>query len=523
MSELSKKLAARYKRALTKRQPWETGYQDCYDYALPGRTSFFARSAGQDAPDIFDETAVVAVQEFASRLQAGLVPNYGRFISLQAGSEVPPEQIEEVNGALEDVTKQVQDVIDNSNFSQETNECFLDIALGTACIDVAEGDAVNPVIFSAVPLPELAIDTGPMDEIATYFRTRRLRISMIESAYPGARVPTALKEKIQRDKAGQTEEDPEVTLVIAVYRDFTARNEEVNKLCLFLPQHTDEAPLLEREARGVGSGRFIGFRWSKATGEVWGRGPLFNALPAVRTVNLVMQMILENAEMAIAGVYTAEDDGVLSIDNVRLLPGTVLPIAPGSNGLRPVQAAGSFDVSQMVLSDMRQNIKRALYNEMLGTPEKTPMSATEVAQRMADLSRQIGAAFGRLQVEFVNRVVQRVVWILRKQGRISIPAVNGREIKIVSTSPLSQAQAVEDINAVNNYLGMINQHFGPQLAQLMIDQEETANYLRDRFGVPAKLNRSKADREQVASQIAQMQQGGMDMGAMSGGQAAPSI
>lgn len=90
MSELTKILTARYKRALTKRQPWERGYQDCYDYALPGRTSFFERTAGQDAPDIFDETAIVALQEFASRLQAGLVPNYGRFISLQAGSEIPP-------------------------------------------------------------------------------------------------------------------------------------------------------------------------------------------------------------------------------------------------------------------------------------------------------------------------------------------------------------------------------------------------------------------------------------------------
>jgi hypothetical protein len=224
--------------------------------------------------------------------------------------------------------------------------------------------------------------------------------------------------------------------------------------------------------------------------------------------------------MAISGIYTAEDDGVLSVDNVRLMPGTILPIAPGSSGLRPVPAAGSFDVSQIVLSDMRTNIKRALFNEMLGTPDKTPMSATEVAQRMADLSRQIGAAFGRLQVEFVNRVVQRVVWILRKQNRIVLPAVNGREIKVVSTSPLSQAQAVEDINAVNNYLMMINQHFGPQLAQLMINQEETANYLRERFGVPARLNRNRAEREQIAAQIAQLQQAGMDTGAISGGQAA---
>jgi hypothetical protein len=522
MSDRTKQLVASYKRALAKRTPWESGYQDCYDYALPGRTSFFERTAGRDAPDIFDETAVVGVQEFASRLQAGLVPNYGRFISLQAGSEVPEEEKQEVNTALEAVTNLVQGIIDNSNFAQEANECFLDIALGTACIDVYEGDAINPVVFSAVPLPELAIDTGPMDDIGTFFRTRKIKISHIETAYPGARLPADLTAKIKSKKSGEASDDPEVRLVIGVYRDYTKPNQEVNKLCLFLPDHDDVPPLLESEVSGVGSGRFIGFRWSKATGEVWGRGPLFNALPAVRTVNLVMQMILENAEMAIAGIYTAEDDGVLSTDNVRLLPGSVLPIAPGSNGLRRIEAAGSFDVSQLILTDMRTNIKRALYNEMLGSPNTTPMSATEVAQRMADLARQIGAAFGRLQVEFVNRVVQRVIFILRKRGLIDIPVVNGREIKIVSTSPLSQAQAAEDINAVNNYLAMINQHFGPQLAQMTIDQAQTAEYLRDRFGVPAKLNRSESERGQLAGQIAQMQQAGMDTGAMGGGgQAAP--
>ena len=83
---------------------------------------------------------------------------------------------------------------------------------------------------------------------------------------------------------------------------------------------------------------------------------------------------------------------------------------------------------------------------MLGTPnEKTPMSATEVAERMADLSRQIGSAFGRLQAELVNPVLQRVVYILKKQGRIKIPVINGREIKIKSSSPLAQAQHQQDV------------------------------------------------------------------------------
>lgn len=520
MSDLTKALIARYRSALKKRQPWEAGYQDCYDYALPGRTSFFDRQKGEDAPEIFDETAVIGTQEFASRIQAGLTPNYGRFFKLEAGSQVPPDQLEEVNEQLEEATKYIAQVIDNSNFAQEANECYLDIALGTACMDIFEGDAVHPIIFSAVPLPELAIDTGPRDEIDTFFRTRHMRLSHIDKAYPGAKVPTDLRKRIADAARGNVDEDPMVKVVLAVYRDHKVLNEEVNKLCLFLPDFADKPPMLEAQMKGAGSNRFVGFRWSKAAGEAWGRGPLFNAMPAVRVANLVKQMILENAEMSIAGIYTAEDDGVLSVDNVRLLPGTIIPKAPGSDGLTPVQSAGSFDVSQITLQELRADIRKALYNETLGSPDKTPMSATEVAQRMADLSRQIGSAFGRLQVEFVNRVIQRVAYILVKQGRINLPVINGRMIKIVSTSPLSQAQAVEDINAVNNFLSMLNQQFGPQLAQLMIEQEETASYLRERFGVPAKLVRNKTERAQVAQAISQMQ--GAPQGEMNvPGQGAP--
>ena len=133
--------------------------------------------------------------------------------------------------------------------------------------------------------------------------------------------------------------------------------------------------------------------------------------------------------MAISGIYQMEDDGVINPDTINLVPGTIIPKAMGSAGLQPIQAAGSFDVAQLVLGDMRNNIKRALYNDMLGDPNRTPASATEVAERMADLSRRIGSAFGRLQVELVQPVLQRVIYILKKQGRIEVPTVNGREVK----------------------------------------------------------------------------------------------
>jgi hypothetical protein len=155
---------------------------------------------------------------------------------------------------------------------------------------------------------------------------------------------------------------------------------------------------------------------------------------------------------------------------------------------------------------MRQNIKRALYNDMLGNPDKTPASATEVAERMADLSRRIGSAFGRLQAELVQPVLQRVIYILKKQGRIEVPTVNGREIKIRSSSPLAQAQANQDISSVSRFLELTNAAFGPEAMQLLINSEETALYLAKKFGVPDTLIRDEQERKQIVAMMQQMQQ-----------------
>jgi hypothetical protein len=125
---------------------------------------------------------------------------------------------------------------------------------------------------------------------------------------------------------------------------------------------------------------------------------------------------------------------------------------------------------------------------------------------MADLSRRMGAAFGRLQSELVQPVLQRVIYILKKQGRIEVPTVNGREVKIRATSPLAQAQANQDISSVARFLELVGGVFGPEMLQLLIDGEETAVHLAKKFGVPERLIRDAEQRKQIAAIAQQMAQ-----------------
>ena len=493
----TKQLLKRYEHALQVKDQWKSLFEECYEYALPQNESFYTEQPGRRRTEkIFDETAVVGVQEFASRLQAGIVPNYARWADFVAGSEVPPDEQKEVNLILDQVTEYVFEILQNSNFSQEIHESFLDCALGTGVLLVEEGDAVNPIRFKAIPLPHVCMTSGHDDKVDHVFRKRMIVNKQLPVAYPDSTFSDKMMMDIEKNP------DKECEVIEVVYRNYENTKEEEHIFCVIAEMY--EEKLLDKTFKGTGSNPYVVYRWSKVAGEVYGRGPIQMALPAIKTANLVIELILENAQMAISGMYQVEDDGVINVDNIQLIPGTIIPKAQGSTGLTPVRPAGNFQVSDLVLRDMRTNIKKALYNDMLGNPnEKTPMSATEVAERMADLSRQIGAAFGRLQAELVTPVLQRVIYILKKQGRITIPVVNGREIKIRSSSPLAQAQQQQDVATLDRFLGLIQARVGPQLLNILIKQDEAAKFIAKKLGIPEELIRSPEEMAEASQQIQQ--------------------
>ena len=128
---------------------------------------------------------------------------------------------------------------------------------------------------------------------------------------------------------------------------------------------------------------FIAFRWLKAPGEIYGRSPVMKALPDIKTANKVVELVLKNASIAVTGIWQADDDGVLNPANVKLVPGAIIPKAVGSSGLTPLAAPGRFDISQLVLDDLRGRIRHALLADRLGQIDAPRMTATEVLERSA--------------------------------------------------------------------------------------------------------------------------------------------
>jgi len=376
----------RYARAQSARRGWESAWQDCYEFALPPAQARLAGTGDPSGPApasgrLFDGTAPDAVDQLAASLLARLTPPWSRWFGLVAGRDLAPDEQRKVGPELEAIAEALQTHFDRSNFAVEIHQCYLDLATaGTACLLFEEAPigADSAFRFAAVPLADVWLEESAEGRIDTVFRRSSLPGEAFRRRFPDA----ALKpDAVRRIEAG---EEIRIDVVEAVLPDGDDRYRYIalrESGAMPVPG-TDDAPLAEGRFQ---RSPFIAFRWMKAPGEAYGRSPMMKALPDIRTANKVVELILKNASIAATGIWQAEDDGILNPANIKLVPGTIIPKAVGSAGLTPLEAPGRFDVSQLVLDDLRARIRHALLADALGQVDAPRMTATEVLERSAEI------------------------------------------------------------------------------------------------------------------------------------------
>jgi hypothetical protein len=472
-----------YRRARARRAEWEPVWRDCYAYTLPQRGNGLGTDlspVGRPSDKVFDGTAADATEQLAASLLAELMPPWSQWFGLRPGQEVPEEERGYVAERLESVTDRIHGHLDRSNFATEMHQCLLDLAtIGTATLMFSEAapGSVTAFEFHAVPAAEMLIEGDHNGRIGQQFRRSAMTLSALRRTYPLAPLPATLLEQA----AAQPDRAFEVVEAVISEAD----------RCLyfaFLPEAVEggRTPLLLSEGRFDRS-PFLTFRWVKAAGETYGRSPVMTALPDIKTANKVVELVLKNATIAVTGIWLADDDGVLNPANISLAPGSIIPKAVGSAGLTPLQAPGRFDISELVLQDMRERIRHTLLVDRLGPPSNGRMTATEVIERGLETGRILSAVFGRLQAELMTPLVERALSILRRRGEAPDFAVDGRLVEIDYRSPLARAQAREDVRNTLLWLETVEK-LGPS-AQAVADPRAAALWLARMLGVPGDLVR----------------------------------
>jgi Bacteriophage head to tail connecting protein len=365
---------SRYQRAKQRRRGWESLWRECYIHALPQRGAGFGsefRPGNNPVDRLFDGTALDAVEQLGASLLAELTPPWSQWFGLIPGREVSTIERGGVAEALDRVTQTVQAHFDCSNFAVEIHQCFLDLVTAgsaTLLFEEAPIGSLSAFRLSAVPMSEIIFEAGPDGQIDGHFRERTLPLDTLQARFPGAELPKALTASCEAAP------DRNVAVVEAVlphaggFDYFALLADNPSRPTVLATGH-------------FGSSPFISFRWIKGAGEIYGRSPVMTALPDIKTANKVVELILKNASIAVTGIWLADDDGVLNPANIKLVPGSIIPKAVGSSGLTPLQAPGRFDVSHLVLADLRARIRHALLVDRLGPVGGARMTAMVDSQQ----------------------------------------------------------------------------------------------------------------------------------------------
>ena len=276
--------------------------------------------------------------------------------------------------------------------------------------------------FTAIPMSDIAILPNAI------FHTTTMPARDVLEKYPTWTPPANMQDEIKKDP------DMPIKLVQALIgKDFTA--------------WLDVGGDIENNIVSTGTfetNPYLIFRWSVASGELYGRGPVLRALPDIKTANKVVELVLKNATIAVSGIWQADDDGVINLSNINLTPGAIIPKAVGSSGLTPLSSGADFDVSQIILKDLRERIRHALLADRLGLLSEKEMTATEILARNADMMRILGATYGRLLHEFIRPLCERGLQILGRRGEIDkISLHSDAELKYIA--PIAQLSAQENL------------------------------------------------------------------------------
>lgn len=497
----------RYQKARQVADLWASVLEACYFYAIPYRNRFYQPKEQQGdikGTRVYDTTAVEATKTFVSKLHDAMTPPQVQWGYLELDEtfdleeEVDKTQISQI---LNSYMRRLFTYIHESNFDVVINECYFDLAVGTSCIVINQFTDEQPLLFSSVPIDKLAIEEAMTGKIESWYRTwEGVKISEIKLRWKNAKLTTSMALKLSQD--------PNATINTLYEGVMYVPGQK--KPYVYMVGTKEEPCLCEEFESNPG----IVWRFQKVNSEVFGRGPVMDALPSIISLNELARIELASANLNVFRPIMAFNDAVFNPHTFRLEPFSVIPISPISAGgqapIMPLPDTSNPQFAQLTITDLRNQIKSLLFNHVEETSSIQPRTASEVMIEQQNLAQRIGPLFSRLQQEFLWPVIKRCAYVLDKMGILPWPEIEGVKIKFRYRSPLSLAKGQQDISRFTQYYQLMQGVFGAGPALMYINPALAPYLIAEQMQVdPRYLNTPEG--VQQASQEAQNMQDEMMM------------
>ena len=493
------------------RRVYEPLWEEIAEYIFPRRTGIaYKPSPGlKQTSKQYDSTAELGLNDLASSMHGTLTPTSMVWSSFKL-RDYRLNQLKEVMEWLEICANAMTTARNQSNFRSEIHEVYLDLSgFGQGCIFIEERPLYYPgfngLQYKSLTNSEYCTSENAEGKVDTIYREFEL-------------AAVAAVRKFGKDNLGKKITD---TVDKKPFEKFKFLHCVYPKEMEFKP--LDGKPFVsyyigldDRDliaSGGYWEFPFIVPRWSKASGEDYGRGRGHIALPDVKTLNKAKEFGLKAWAKDLDPPTFERDGGV--IGSLKMYPGG-RNIARDKESIWTLDHKIKYDVSQIKEDSLRQSIRQVFFSDQLNLPEKSEMREMEVAVRYELMQRILGPALGRFEGEGLNPLIEREFGIMMRatSGQYPVlpppPPIMARmginEIDIEYEGPLAKAQRQHEMTRMKkviSFAGEIGQVYPAVFDNF--DGDEVIRVAAEVEGMPSRAMNSVEERDAIRAERAKAQ------------------
>lgn len=491
-----------------KRSPLESDWRKCFDMTFPERGEGFGGQSESTEllskqAALLDSTGTDASLILASAFMSGMTPANSQWFGLDVGDET-----EEERTWLDESARIVWENIHGANFDAAGFECVLDLIPAgwfVLFVDINR-ETGGGYAFEQWPIAECWITSTRQDgRVDSIMREYQLTAQQAVAHF------TKQGGTVSGKLAAKALDKPYEMVDLVRVIEPRASYKEGAKLSRNLPFASCD---IEKDGgHTILEQGFHEFpcavpRWTVRPSSSYAVGPAFRALPDILELNDLVRMEKAAAELAVAGMWIAEDDGVLNPRTVKVGPRKVI-VANSVDSMKELKSGADFNVSFTMKEKLQAQIRKILMADQLQPQDGPQMTATEVHVRVGMIRQLLGPNYGRMQSEYLQALIERCFGLALRAGALGQPprSLANRSYHVRYLSPLARAQKMEDVSAMDRIeADMIAKAEARPEVMDLYDWDEAERLKAQHLGVPGKLMLPADEVEAARKQKAEAQQ-----------------
>ena len=483
------------------------GFQEIAEFFQPEKASFHGviPSSTQERFKIFDSTPEEALEILAAALQTLLTSPVHNWFSLNLvmGSS---ETSDEVKDWLSTVERLMMAKFNSeeAGFHSAVHELYMDLpSFGTACFYVDEFEGIR---FTCIPLSEINIAENAKGKVDSVFREFEMTARQIIEKWPKG-TSIEIKEVAEKDP----ERKYKIIHAVIPRDNFVEGSKKSKELPVASYYFEYQTKKILSES-GFHEMCYMVPRWSKTSGQIYGRGAGHKSLPDARVLNEMSRSEMIAVDKASDPATILPHEGFLSefesdggSTNYHRSTGDI------REKIMTLGSEADLNAIRNAIVQKQDSIRRKFLNDKLQMVGGPQMTATEVNAVQNEKMRILGPVLGRLQSEFLAPLVNRVFNIMLRNQELPPPPeeIVDQIVKVQYVSPISRAQKQTDADAVRSameYIGPFVQ-MNPGIMK-HFDFDEITRDTQELFGYSSKYLKSmdRVKKEEQAQQQAQQAQ-----------------